>query len=361
MSYIDRRAIGIVQKAFYTSALTHREIVAILSSNEYDDALFFHADLARKTRNGNDVHLKGLLEFSNICVRNCYYCGLRRQNKSLKRYALKPEAIAELARKAIAYGYKTIVLQSGESGAYKLDEFCEVIRSIREAGAHVTLSLGEKSEEEYAAYKEAGANRYLLRIETTNARLYKKLHPSMSHQNRFDCLKTLRKLGYETGSGSLVGLPDQTISSIADDILFFKESDFDMIGIGPFIPNEQTPLSKAPQGDFILALKVMALVRLLLPMINIPASTAMETLDRNGRIRALQSGANVVMPVVTEGEYRRLYRLYPGKICLDDTPLHCRGCISGKIRAIGRGVSTTNGDSVRFGDRLAAQAKRRSR
>ncbi|MDR2033536.1 MAG: [FeFe] hydrogenase H-cluster radical SAM maturase HydE [Helicobacteraceae bacterium] len=354
MSYINKIAIGAVQKAFYENALTHREIVAILSDDKCDDTLFFHADLTRKTHNGDEVHLKGLLEFSNLCARNCYYCGLRRQNKAIKRYALKPNEIIKLAQKAIACGYKTIVLQSGESSAYKLDELCGVIKAIRDMQARVTLSLGEKSEEEYAAYKQAGANRYLLRIETTDPALYKKLHPSMSHQNRFNCLKTLRKLGYETGSGSLVGLPNQTLASIADDILFFKESDFDMIGIGPFIPNEHTPLGGERGGDFILALKVMAIVRLLLPKINIPATTAMETLDKNGRIKALQRGANVVMPVVTEGEYRKLYRLYPGKICLDDTPRHCRGCITGKIMAIGRGVSATNGDSERFIDRLAA-------
>jgi biotin synthase len=355
LSHISVFAIDTVQKAFYTSALTHREIVGILSSDKYDEALFFYADLARKTHNGNDVHLKGLLEFSNVCERNCFYCGLRRQNKILKRYALKPDEIIAFAQKAIAYGYKTIVLQSGENNIYKIDDLCGAITAIRDMGAHVTLSLGEKSREEYAAYKQAGANRYLLRIETTDPSLYKQLHPSMSHQNRFNCLTTLQELGYETGSGSLVGLPNQTLSSIADDILFFKESDFDMIGIGPFIPNENTPLGDERGGDFVLALKVMAIVRLLLPKINIPATTAMETLDKNGRIRALQCGANVVMPVVTEGEYRKLYRLYPGKICLDDAPRHCRGCITGKIMAIGRGVSATNGDSVRFGDRLAAQ------
>jgi biotin synthase len=356
LSYINALAIDAVQKAFYANMLTHREIVDILSSDKYDETLFFYADLARKQHNGEDVHLKGLLEFSNVCDRNCLYCGLRRQNKSLKRYALKPDKIIDFAQKAIVYGYKTIVLQSGESKAYKLDELCDVITAIKNMGAHVTLSLGEKSEEEYVAYKQAGANRYLLRIETTDAILYNKLHPSMSHQNRFNCLKTLRKLGYETGSGSLVGLPNQTIETIADDILFFKESDFDMIGIGPFIPNEHTPLGKSRGGSFVLALKAMAIVRLLLPKINIPATTAMETLDKNGRIKALQSGANVVMPVVTEGEYRKLYRLYPGKICLDDAPRHCRGCISGKIMAIGRGISTTNGDSERFRDRLAAIA-----
>ncbi|MDR2081999.1 MAG: [FeFe] hydrogenase H-cluster radical SAM maturase HydE [Campylobacteraceae bacterium] len=340
--------MSVIQKAYLTNSLTHGEIADILSSDEYNKRLFYYADLTRKEHNGDGVHLKGLLEFSNICSKNCCYCGLRRQNKNLKRYMLKPKEIIGLARKAVSYGYKTIVLQSGENNIYSIDEFCCVTRSIREMGAHVTLSIGEKSENEYIAYKNAGANRYLLRIETTDEKLYKKLHPSMSHENRFECLKILKKLGYETGSGSLVGLPGQSISSIAEDILFFQKSGFDMIGIGPFISNENTPLRAAKNGSFYTALKVMAIIRLLMPKINIPASTAMETLDKNGRVIALQSGANVVMPVITEGEYRALYRLYPGKICLNDTPSHCMSCISGKIRSIGRTISQTNGDSNNF-------------
>ena len=169
------------------------------------------------------------------------------------------------------------------------------------------------------------------------------MHPNMSFENRVRCLKDLKTLGYEVGTGCLVGLPEQTIESLANDILFFKEIDADMIGIGPFIPNQNTPLKDAKGGTFEMALKVMALTRILLPTINIPATTAMETLNPNGRLIALQSGANVVMPNVTEGDYRRKYEIYPGKICVGDTPAHCRGCISGKIQSIGRTVSTGYG------------------
>ena len=219
----------------------------------------------------------------------------------------------------------------------------KLLQDIKKLDLAITLSIGERPYEEYKAFKEAGADRYLIRIETTDKELYKKMHPNMSFENRVRCLKDLKTLGYEVGTGCLVGLPEQTIESLANDILFFKEIDADMIGIGPFIPNQNTPLKDAKGGTFEMALKVMALTRILLPTINIPATTAMETLNPNGRLIALQSGANVVMPNVTEGDYRRKYEIYPGKICVGDTPAHCRGCISGKIQSIGRTVSTGYG------------------
>ena len=214
-----------------------------------------------------------------------------------------------------------------------------IIKKIKSLGVALTLSLGEKTYDEYKAFKEAGADRYLIRIETTDKKLYEDMDPGMSFENRLDCLKNLGELGYEVGSGTLVGLPGQTLESIARDILFFKKINADMIGIGPFIPNQDTPLKDAHGENLILSLKVMALTRLILPDINIPATTAMESLAPNGRLKALQSGANVVMPNVTEGEYRKLYALYPGKICTGDTPAHCRGCITGKIQNIGRKIS----------------------
>ena len=204
----------------------------------------------------------------------------------------------------------------------------------------MTLSIGERSFEDYKAFKDAGADRYLLRIETTDKELYKKMHPNMNFENRVRCLKDLKKLGYEVGTGCLVGLPNQTIESLADDILFFKELEADMIGIGPFLPHPETPLKDNPKGSFELALKVMAIVRIILKDINIPATTAMETLNPNGRIIALQSGANVVMPNVTTVEYRRKYEIYPNKICINEDPSQCRNCIETKIRSIGRTIST---------------------
>ena len=239
--------------------------------------------------------------------------------------------------------YKTIVLQSGEDDYYDTDLICEIIREIKQLDVALTLSIGEKDYDTYKSYKDSGADRYLLRIETTDKKLYSTMHPSASFDNRLRCLYDLKELGYEVGTGCLVGLPGQSKESLAEDILFFKNLDADMVGIGPFIAHEQTPLKDAENGDFWLALKVMALTRLNLPNINIPATTAMETLNPSGRIIALKSGANVVMPNVTSKEYRAKYEIYPGKICINENPEQCRGCIEGKIRSIGRTISKEKG------------------
>ena len=214
---------------------------------------------------------------------------------------------------------------------------------LKKLGVALTLSIGEKSREEYAALRAAGADRYLLWIETTDKELYEKMDPGMSWDNRVRCLRDIKELGYEVGTGSLVGLPGQTVRSLARDLLFFQELDADMIGIGPFIPNPDTPLAKADGGTFDLACRMMALTRLLLPDANIPATTAMENLQQDGRMLALQRGANVVMPNVTDTDYRKMYMLYPGKICLNDAPADCRSCVTEKIRDIGRTVSMDQG------------------
>lgn len=335
--------IDIIYKAESSHELNKAEIIKLLSDNSYDKEMFEAADRVRKEFVGDEVQLRGLIEFSNICKRNCLYCGLRRDNKNVKRYRLTEDEIIELAEKAVSYGYRTVVLQSGEDDYFNVERMTKIVSEIKKYDVAVTLSIGEKSFDEYKAYKEAGADRYLIRIETTDRKLYDDMDPGMSHENRMRCLQDLRKLNYEVGTGCLVGLPGQTIESLADDILFFKKINADMVGIGPFIPNSDTPLKDAEGGNFNLSLKVMALTRLLNPDINIPATTAMESLNKHGRVIALQSGANVVMPNVTEGEYRKLYALYPGKICVNDTPSHCRACISGKITAIGRSISKDHG------------------
>lgn len=323
--------------------LTREDIIDILRSDSQNEALFSYADKIRKQYVGDEVHLRGLIEFSNICKRECKYCGLRCENKSIERYRITPDDIILYAQKAVDMGYKTIVLQSGEDEYYSRDIMCKIIEEIKKLNVALTLSCGEKSYNDYLAFKNAGADRYLIRIETTDKKLYEKMHPHADFENRIRCLNDLRKLGYEVGTGCLVGLPEQTIESLADDILFFKEIKADMVGIGPFIPHPQTPLKDSQQGSFILALKVMALTRILLKDINIPATTAMETLNPNGRIIALQSGANVVMPNVTTTEYRAKYEIYPGKICINENPAQCRNCIEGKIKSIGRTISNNYG------------------
>lgn len=335
--------LDIIEKAKKNHYLNKEEIIELLSNNEFNEELYRAADKVREEYLGDEVHLRGLIEFSNICKRNCLYCGLRRENINVKRYRLEPNTIIDFAKKAKSYGYKTVVLQSGEDEFYTIERMQYIIKNIKKLDMAITLSIGEKSREEYKVYKEAGADRYLLRIETTDKELYNALDPEMSHENRIRCLIDLKELGYEVGTGSLIGLPHQSIESIADDILFFKKIDADMIGIGPFIPNGDTPLKDELGGTFELSRKAMSIVRLLMPDINIPATTAMETLNKEGRILALQSGANVVMPNVTEEEYRRLYVLYPGKICINDTPQDCKENITLKINNIGRKVSTNYG------------------
>lgn len=330
--------------------LSREKIIEILKDESQNDELFSLADKIRKEYVGDEVHLRGLIEFSNICKRTCKYCGLRCENKNLERYRIPPEDIIFYAQKAVDMGYKTLVLQSGEDEFYSRDIMCNIIEKIKNFDVALTLGVGEKSYEDYKAYKDAGADRFLLRIETTDRNLYEKMHPNMSFDNRLRCLRDLKTLGYEVGTGCLVGLPGQTVESLADDILFFKEIGADMIGVGPFISHPQTPLKDSENGNFNLALKVMALVRILLKDINIPATTAMETLNPNGRIIALQSGANVVMPNVTTTEYRAKYEIYPGKICINENPTQCRGCIEAKIKAIGRTISTNKGFHKKFRD-----------
>lgn len=323
--------------------LTKKEIINLLENNEENENLFKTADEVRKKYKGDEVHLRGLIEFSNICKRQCKYCGLQSGNNNIERYRISPEDIISYAKNAVNMGYKTIVLQSGEDEFYTRDKICQIIHGIKNLDAALTLSIGEKSYDDYKAYKDAGADRYLIRIETTDENLYKKMHPNMDFKNRMKCLENLRNIGYEVGTGCLVGLPEQSIESLANDILFFKDINADMVGIGPFIPHPNTPLKDAEQGSFTLALKVMAITRIIMKDINIPATTAMETLNPNGRIIALQSGANVVMPNVTTTEYRAKYEIYPNKICINDSPTKCRGCIENKIKSIGRTISKNKG------------------
>ena len=318
-------------------SLDKQKIIELLTTVDAE-TLYRQADQVRHETVGDAVHLRGLIEFSNICRNNCLYCGIRKGNVHVSRYHMSEEELIETARKAAHIGFKTIVMQSGEDMFYTVDKLYRIIEQIKKFDVAVTLSIGERTYEEYKAFREAGADRYLMRIETTNKDLYHKLNPHMSWQHRHECLMMIKELGYELGSGIMVGQPEQTIDSIADDLLYLKKIGVDMAGIGPFIPHPQTPLAHERGGTLELGLRTMAVMRLLMPDINIPATTAMESLHPQGRLKALQAGANVVMPNVTEGEYRKFYELYPNKICVNDTPVHCRSCIGLKIMSIGRTI-----------------------
>ncbi len=334
---------SVIAKALKGQILSKAELVALLSDDDINDELFSAADSVRKENVGDTVHLRALIEFSNICKNNCLYCGIRAGNTQIKRYRLTADEIFSLAKSAKEMGLQTIVLQSAEDLDYKTADLCHIIENLKKLDVAVTLSIGEKTYTEYKAYKEAGADRYLLRIETTDKDLYHKLDPKMDWERRFDCLLALKDLKYELGTGSLIGLPSQTIESMAEDILFFKKLDADMIGVGPFIPHPDTPLKDAKGGTLAMALKVMALTRLMLPNINIPATTAMETLEEGGRVKALQSGANVIMPNITLADLSKNYALYPNK---SRTPL---ADIKATILKLGRTIGTDKGQSKAYG------------
>ncbi len=340
----------IIARAEREHRLGKAEVAALLScEGEPVQRLFDAADRVRRAFMGDDVHLRGIIEFSNYCERACHYCGLRRPNAGLPRYRLDVDEIVAIAGAAVPLGYRTVVLQSGEDAYYTQDLMATLIARLKgELGVAVTLSVGERSFEEYRCWKEAGADRYLLKHETADPRLYATLHPDMKYSDRRRCLDHLRELGYQVGSGCMIGLPGQTAVTLADDLLFLKELDVEMAGIGPFIPNPNTPLSKAECGAVEMTLKVIAIARLLMPQVHLPATTALGSIDCKGRQKALNAGANVVMPNITPNKYRRMYEIYPNKICLDDDPAHCRNCIGGIIQSLDRTVADGAGHSPKI-------------
>ncbi len=345
---ISREMKPLIEKSIETGNLTREELVFLISRTEEDDfqAIINAGDEVRKRCVGSDVHIRGLIEFSNFCVKSCKYCGLRSPNAAIERYRIPPEEIVEIAQDLNRRGIKTAVLQSGEDPWYTQEIMCDIIRKIKSTtDMAVTLCIGERPFEDYQAFKDAGADRYLLRHETANPRLYKELHPDSDQNERLACLRELKRIGFQTGAGFMVGLPGQTYEDIADDILLLKEYDVDMAGIGPFIPHPDTPLSECPQGDLNLSLKAVALTRIVLRDALLPATTAMGSIDEFGREKALQAGANVVMPNYTPLKYRTFYEIYPNKRCINEDPGICDGCMRGRILSIGRTISTDRGDS----------------
>lgn len=319
-------------------------------SSEEERLLLEAADRVRREHVGESVHLRALIEFSSFCGRSCGYCGLRAENPELPRYRMDPQEIVDAARHAAGLGYRTVVLQSGEDAWYSGETIARIVGRIKACcDVAVTLCVGEREEADYALWREAGADRYLLRIETSDPELYAELHPGMSFQRRVDCLQAVKRLGYEVGSGVLVGLPGQSVATLAGDLLFLADLEADMVGMGPFIPHPRTPLAECAGGTVETTLRMMALARLLLPGAHLVATTALGSLDpATGRERGLQAGGNVVMPNVTPQQYRALYEIYPSKICIDETPEKCRGCIAGRILSIGREVGATRGSATRL-------------
>ncbi|MGC8955404.1 MAG: [FeFe] hydrogenase H-cluster radical SAM maturase HydE [Fervidobacterium sp.] len=307
----------------------------LLSTDEYDEEIFKTAAEIRQKYVGDEVHLRAIIEFSNYCTQHCLYCGLRAPNMNIKRYRMSEDEIIDRAKLIASLGIKTIVLQSGEDPYYTTEKIGHLISEIKKLDVAITLSIGEREFEEYKIWKELGADRYLMRHETASPKLYAKLHPGDSFENRKIHLYELKRLGYETGAGSMVGLPGQSAYDMALDLVFLKELDADMIGIGPFIPNPDTPLANQGGGTVRDTLKMIALSRIILPTANIPATTALGSIDPFGRQMGLKCGANVIMPNLTPNPYRPNYSLYPGKICLFEKDTACVECTKAMIRSVG--------------------------
>lgn len=341
-------------------ALTHRELVEVLAWPDAP-ALFKAAYEVKCRAVGRRVAFRGLVELGNACEKNCYYCGIRRDNDKVHRYRMSADEIVRAAVWSHQAGYGSVVLQSGELTGEANAAFVEdLLRRIRAAtgdGLGITLSLGEQTEDVYRRWKEAGAHRYLLRIETSNPSLYAKLHPAdHSWESRHECLRALRRCGYQVGTGVMSGLSGQTTDDLAADIEFFAAEDVDMIGMGPYIPHPDTPLGKdvpwtpdRAKEWLELGLRMVAATRLYLHDVNIAAATALQALDPEGREKGLLAGANVMMPNVTDREYRADYQLYAGKPCLDENASACRTCLERRIAALGEQVLwNERGDSPHF-------------
>jgi biotin synthase len=327
--------------------------------------LFEHAASIKEQHVGNRVYFRGLIEFSNICRKNCLYCGIRRGNPAVNRYRLSDEEILSAARFAAESNYGSLVLQSGEMDTRnftrQVEKLLNNIHKHTGGKLRITLSCGEQDKDTYRRWFESGAHRYLLRLETSNPELYRKLHPDDGHhrfQRRMDCLVSLQECGYQVGTGVMIGLPFQTIHDLAEDLLFMEQFNIDMVGMGPYLEHTHTPLYfykdlLMPHGErFELTLKMIAILRILMKDINIAATTALQSLDRLGREKALKIGANVIMPNITPGKYRDDYLLYQGKPCTDENAEDCKTCLETRIALTGLEIAYGEwGDSVHYKSR----------
>lgn len=342
------------------------DIVALLSAKGEDRTLLFETAAKIKTQEvGDVVYFRGLIEFSNICLKDCLYCGIRKGNEKVHRYTISDDAILNAAGFAYKEKYGSVVLQSGErtDDAFieKVDNLLQKIKEQSSGEVGITLSCGEQTSETYQKWFDSGAHRYLLRIETTNEALYKTIHPNNSSHDfytRTQCLQSLKDIGYQVGTGIMVGLPSQTFNDIAADLLFMQSIDIDMCGMGPYIEHAETPLYNKRDGllpleeRFDLTLKCIAILRILMKDINIAAATAMQAIDKAGREKALKVGANIIMPNVTPGTFRDDYFLYDNKPCTDENPEDCKQCLEARMKIAGSEIGLgTWGDSKHFAKR----------
>ena len=340
----------IIDKLYSTTNASREELLFLLDnlSEENKEYLIEKAHRVAVENYSKNVYIRGLIEFTNYCIRDCKYCGIRKSNHKADRYRLSIDEILECADIGDKLGYKTYVLQGGEDSYFTDEKMVEIIKKIKEKypGNAITLSLGERSYKSYKMMFNAGADRYLLRHETASKDLYESLHPNGSFENRIQCLKNLKEIGYQVGAGFMVGLPNQSNKNLIDDLIFLKELNPHMCGIGPFIPHKDTPLANEQGGTLEKTITMLALVRLMLPKILLPATTALGSIDPLGREKGLKAGANVVMPNLSPTNVREKYSLYDGKICTGDEAAECRVCIERRINAAGFNLEITRGDSL---------------
>jgi biotin synthase len=346
---MDQQLAKIFALVDENTLLTQADVCYLLQLKDADlAALYQKADLVRKQNTGDEIFLRGIIEFSNHCHKNCAYCGIRSQNKDVQRYRISNSEILATCKKIEKYQQTTVVLQSGEDAFYTTEILGELISQIKQqTKLAVTLSVGERDRKTYRYWQQKGMDRYLLRFETTNAALFQAVHPDDNFQERLACIYNLKDLGVQTGSGFLIGLPNETLAQLADDILFCSTLNLEMIGVGPFIPHHNTPLGNAKNPfDKEIFFKTIAILRLLNKKAHIPATTAFDAIDPNGRNKLLTIGANVFMPNSSPKEYRKHYLLYPGKPCVDESSDDCAGCVLARINALNRQIGTGPGHAL---------------
>ena len=339
----------LVEKLIQNRILSKEEFVELLANTDEEDREILRKEAVRLREKyyGHDVYIRGLIEFTNYCRNNCYYCGIRRDNRYLERYRLTKEEILSCCESGYRLGYRTFVLQGGEDPWFNDDRMEDIVHSIRTdyPDCAITLSVGERSRESYQRLKKAGADRYLLRHETANEAHYRKLHPEeMSLANRKECLYTLKELGYQVGAGFMVGAPGQTFECLAEDLIFLHDLQPEMIGIGPFLPHHETPFADKQSGTLEFTLRMLSILRLLFPYVLLPATTALGTISPIGRELGLKAGANVMMPNLTPTDARKYYDLYDNKICMDEEAAKCRLCQKGRVRSVGYQIVSDRGD-----------------
>ncbi|MGN0465784.1 MAG: [FeFe] hydrogenase H-cluster radical SAM maturase HydE [Lachnospiraceae bacterium] len=343
-----------VEKLIDGQDLTREEYIQLLQHMEEEEIanrLAREAVRLRQKYYGNKVYTRGLIEFTNYCKNDCYYCGIRLSNKDAVRYRLTKEQILACCENGYKLGFRTFVLQGGEDPYFTDEKMVDIIESIKSAYKEValTLSLGEKSYDSYKKFKKAGADRYLLRHETANEKHYRKLHPEkMSLANRKQCLYDLKELGYQVGAGFMVGSPGQTVETLADDLVFLRELQPHMVGIGPFVPHHSTKFANEKAGSVVQTLFLLSVIRIMLPKVLLPATTALGTMDPRGREKGILAGANVVMPNLSPVENRKQYDLYDNKICTGEEAAECKGCLQRRIESIGYEIVTDRGDMYSF-------------